>query len=230
MSDKKIQGCTEEELSSSVFWANDEESALLTPINIIGYYTRMIESYISTIPDFDGISIKPVINKELEEDFSDPIIVVKRGNLVPSNIGIMNIAQLDGSHIDLDNFSEKQPDVSLLESKVSSELISLSVITEVYGHSVAEVEKIGNVIHRLIMATGYDAMRISFDFIIAVNPPTLTEVGIVEKHSEVYTLQIVWNIEYKDDSILLIRKNTIKYATIMVREKPEERIIYRFDH
>jgi hypothetical protein len=218
------QGC-DEILHDKTFWSiNSDESSLLTSTNISGYYLRMIRSYISSFDELSKVSVKPAINKELEEDFSEPIITVQRGTLTPMNVGIMNGELLSDTGImDVGTFSEKYPEANFYESTRNSELVSMSMTATVYGLTVAEVEKICVLVYNLLLAASYDAMKKTFDFVIGVNPPTLSPVAVTEKHSEVYSAQISWQVDYKDDAILLIRKNVIKYATIMLRESEEER-------
>ncbi len=221
----KVQGC-DGILHDKTFWSiNKEETSLLTSTNISGYYLRMIRSYISSFDNLSDVEVKPAINKELEEDFSNPIVVVQRGELSPHNVGIMNIDKLENiGVISAESFEDKYPDANFYESNRYSEFVNMGMSVTIYGMTTAEVEKISVLLYNLLLAASYDALTQTFEFIIGVNPPTLSPVGAVEKHSEIYSSQIAWQIEYKDDAILLIRKNVIKYATIMLRESEEDRI------
>ena len=127
------------------------------------------------------------------------------------------------------NFEEEYPEASLADSKMYSDLISMGIHINIYGSTSAEVEAIGNILHPLIMATSYDALKYPFPFIQYVNPPVMSPVDVVEKHDDVYMLNIGWQVTYRDDTVLLIKKNVLKYATIIVRDEPIENIIYRFD-
>lgn len=220
----KDQAC-DEILHDKTFWSiNSEEAQLLTPTNISGYYLRMIKSYIGSFEDMSRVSVKPAINKELEEDFSDPIVTIQRGELAPYNVGIMNSSKLENSGIiDIGKFENSYPEANFYESEVHSELARMTMNVTIYGSAMAEVEKIGILVYNLLLAASYDALKKTFDFIIGISPPTLSPVAVMEKHSEIFTAQISWTVEYKDDAILLIRKNVIKYATIMLREVEEGR-------
>lgn len=223
-----IQPECNEQLDEGVFWANSERTKLSTPTNIAGYYLRMIKSYILSFDELSKIAVKPSINKELEEKFAEPIIVVQRGVLQPHNVGIMNNNRLENvPSIGLNEFQEKQPEANYYESKMYSEFVNMGMEVDIYGYTPAEVEKISVLVYNLILAASYDVLAGSFKFIIGGTPPTLSPVGITEKHSEVYTSQIAWSIDYKDDSILLIRKNVIKYATIIAREDTTERRVVK---
>ncbi len=220
-----IQPECNEPLLDGSFWANEERTKLYTSTNIAGYYLRMVKSYIASFDEFKKVTVKPAINKELEEKFADPIVVVQRGVLAPNNIGIMNNERIENiPGIDAGTFNEKHPDANYYESKMYSEMVKMDMSIDVYGYTTAEVEKIAVNIYNLILAASYDVLAGSFKFIIGGNPPTLSPVSVMEKHSEVYTAQIGWQLEYKDDAILLIRKNVIKYATIILREEMEDRI------
>ena len=220
----KDQMC-DELLHDKTFWSiNEEKAKLLTPTNIAGYYLRMVDSYIHSFDELSRTSVKPAINKELEEDFSDPIIVVQRGELAPHNVGIMNSDRLpETGIIPQEQFEESYPEANYYESNRYSEFVTMGMAITIYGQTLAEVEKIGVLLYNLLLAASYDALGKTFDFIIGINPPTLSPVGATEKHSEIYSAQISWSVEYKDDAILLIRKNVIKYATIMLREVEEDR-------
>jgi hypothetical protein len=219
------QGC-QEGLLEETFWSvNADQSELETATNISGYYLRMIESYLHSFSELSKVSVKSAINKELEEDFSDPVVVVQRGQLTPHNIGVMNSNMLSDSGITtFDDFSNAHPQANYYDSKIYTELMSMTLTATIYGSTYAEVEKIGILAYNLLMASSYDAMVPTFKFIVGINPPTLSPVGVTEKHSEIYTASIEWSLEYRDDAILLIRKNVIKYATIMLRESEEDRI------
>lgn len=232
MSDMPKQSCKQDSLSPGIFWADEEEKRLLTPTNIVGYYLRMIKAYLEDSGKYAHVSVKPAINKELNEDFGNPIVVVKRDTLSPMNLGVMgdkkNLESAMPSAIP--DFEENYPDASLKDSKVYSDLISMGVHINVYGATSAEVEAIGNILHPLIMATSYDALRYPFPFISYVTPPTMSPVDVMEKHNEIYMLNIAWGITYRDDTVLLIKKNVLKYATIIVRDEPIENVIYRFEN
>lgn len=232
MGDVSKQSCKQDELKEGVFWADSENKQLLTPTNIVGYYLRMIKSYLSATEKYHKVDVKPALNKELNEDFGDPFIVIKRDILSAQNLGVNgNKTKLPEALPDgIANFGENYPEASLADSVMYSDLMTMGVHLNIYGTTSAEVEAIGNVIFPLVMATSYDALKNPFPFIQYVNPPTMMPVEVVEKHSEVYTLTISWSIIYRDDTVLLIKKNVIKYATIVVREELEERVIYRFDN
>lgn len=228
---KPFTSCNESLLDDTFWSINEEEASLSTPTNITGYYMRMIEGYIKSFDDLSEILVKPAINKELEEDFADPVIVIQRGELTPSNVGIMNSESFDKSGIMPQGiFNEKHPDANFYDSTVHSEMVTMGLNISIYGLTTAEVEKISILLYNLLLAASYDVLRDSFEFILAINPPVLSPVGVSEKHSEIYTAQINWSLVYKDDAILLIRKNVIKYATIIVREKMEERKLSSFQY
>jgi hypothetical protein len=94
----------------------------------------------------------------------------------------------------------------------------------VYGYTHAETERISILLYNLLFAASYNTFAETFKFITGISPPSVSPVTVSEKHSEVYTSNISWIVTYADDAILLIRKNVIKYATIMLRESEEDRI------
>ena len=232
LSDSPKQSCDQDSLHPGIFWADEEEKQLLTPTNIVGYYLRMIQAYLNDSGKYDNIAVKPAINKELNEDFGNPIVVVKRDMLAPMNLGLMGDkkALTKGMPSAIPDFEEKYPEASLEDSKMYSDLITMGIHINIYGTTSAEVEAIGNILHPLIMATSYDALKYPFPFIKYVNPPTMSPVDVVERHDDVYMLNIEWNVTYKDDTVLLIKKNVLKYATIIVRDEPIQNVIYRFDN
>lgn len=225
------QACTQDELKTGIFWADEEAKQLLTPTNIVGYYMRMIKSYLLDSETYKDVDVKPALNKELNEDFGNPLVVVKRGTLAPMNMGVMgdkkSLTEFMPSAIP--SFEENYPDASLPDSKVYSDLVTMGIHINVYGTTSAEIEAIGNILHPLIMATSYDALKYPFPFIQYVNPPVMSPVDVVEKHDDVYMLNIGWEVTYRDDTVLLIKKNVLKYATIIVRDEPIENVIYRFN-
>ena len=231
MDEQDKQSCSQQELKDGVFWADEENKKLLSPTNIVGYYLRMVASFLSENEVYKKTIVKPAINKELNEDFGEPIVVVKRDTLTPGNIGIMGNKEKLTSAMPsaIPNFNENYPEASVEDSVMYSDFMSMGVHLTIYGTSSAEVEGIGNTIFPLIMATSYDALKYPFPFIIYVNPPTMSPVDIMEKHDDLYMLTIAWNITYRDDTVLLIKKNVIKYATVIVRDEPIENVIYRFD-
>ena len=219
------QGECEPQIFDETFWANSEKTSLYTSTNIVGYYLRMIKSYIESFDDFKNITVKPAADKEIEENYSDPIIVVSRGVVTPHNVGIMNENRLPSiPGIPLEGFSGTLSDVNPEESKAYSDILTMEVSVRVYAPKSAEVERIANAVFYLLMAASYNVMSKTFRFILGTNPPTLSPVSVTEKHSEVYTAQISWSLDYKNDAIVLIRKNLIKYATITVREGDAERV------
>ena len=193
---------------------------------------RMISSFLSETERYNRVEVKPALNKELIEDFGEPLIVVKRDVLSAQNLGVLgNKTKLpQAMPAAIPGFESKYPDASLNDSVMYSDLMTMGIHINIYGNTSAEVESIGNVVFPLIMATSYDALKHPFPFIQYVNPPSMMPVEVVEKHSEVYMVTLSWNIIYRDDTVLLIKKNVIKYATIVVREELEERVIYRFDN
>jgi hypothetical protein len=231
LNDVPKQPCQQDSLKPGIFWADEEETKLLTPTNIVGYYLRMIQAYLNDSGKYSNVSVKPAINKELNEDFGNPIVVVKRDVLAPMNIGVRGDKKPLTSAMQqaIPTFEEEYPEASLEDSKVYSDLINMGIHINVYGASSAEVEAIGNIIHPLIMATSYDALKHPFPFIQYVNPPVMSPVDVVEKHDDVYMLNLSWEVTYRDDTVLLIKKNVLKYATIIVRDEPIENIIYRFN-
>ena len=231
LDDQPKQPCTQDELKTGIFWADKEDKQLLTPTNIVGYYMRMIKSYLLDSDKYLNVEVKPALNRELNEDFGNPVIVVKRDVLAPMNMGIMgdkkSLPKFMPSAIP--GFEEKYPDASLADSKVYSDLVTMGIHINVYGTTSAEIEAIGNILHPLIMATSYDALKYPFPFIQYVNPPVMSPVNVVEKHDDVYMLNIAWEVTYRDDTVLLIKKNVLKYATIIVRDESIENVIYRFN-
>ncbi len=231
VSDIDKQSCSQDRLKPGIFWADQEEKQLLTPTNIVGYYMRMISAYLKDSDSYSSVVVKPAINKELNEDFGNPIVVVKRDMLNPMNIGVMGDKKSLPSYMPeaIPGFEAEYPDASINDSKVYSDLISMGIHVNIYATNSAEVEAIGNILHPLIMATSYDALKYPFPFIQYVNPPAMSPVDVVERHDDVYMLNLSWQITYRDDTVLLIKKNVLKYATIIVRDGPIENVIYRFD-
>ena len=231
VSDEPKQSCGQSSIKPGIFWADEEEKQLLTPTNIVGYYLRMIKAYLEDSEKYSHIAVKPSINKDMNEDFGNPIVTVKRDVLAPMNIGVMGDKKKLSSYMPsaIPDFEEKYKEASFEDSKVYSDLISMGIHLNIYGTSSAEVEAVGNILHPLIMATSYDALKCPFPFIQYVNPPTMSPVDVMEKHSEIYMLNIAWQITYRDDTVLLIKKNVLKYATITVRDEPIENVIYRFE-
>jgi len=218
-------GCPIGGLEEKTFWSiNIEEAELKNATNIVGYYMRMIRSYLSSFSGLENIQVKPAINKNLAEDYGGPVVVVQRGQLSPANVGILNSNRLsETGMISSENFEAMYPEASFEDSRVTTELMNMMVTVTVFGMSHAETERISMLVFNLIHATSYDILKKTFGFIVSVNPPIVSQVGVEEKHSEIYSCQLAWSVDYKDDSVLLIRKNLIKYATIMVREQDENR-------
>ncbi len=231
VTDVPKQSCQQDSLKPGIFWADEEEKQLLTPTNIVGYYLRMIQAYLNDSDKYSHIIVKPSINNDMNEDFGNPIVVVKRDVLAPMNIGIMGDKKPLDTYIPsaIPDFSKEYPEAILSESKVYSDFISMGIHLNIYGTTSAEVEAVGNILHPLIMATSYDALRYPFPFVQSTTPPSMSPVDVMEKHSDIYMLNIGWNVTYRDDTVLLIKKNVIKYATIIVRDEPIENITLRFD-
>jgi hypothetical protein len=219
------QKCEDGRFNDSVFWSiNSDDANLYTATNITGYYTRMIESYIKSFDGMENVSVVPALNKELEEDFSDPVIVVQRGNMQMLNAGIMNKGRLpEIPSVDQNAFDDTFPTANYHESLMYSDMIDMQMSITIYGYTHAETERISILLYNLLFAASYDALSYTFDFITGISPPSVSAVSVSEKHSEVYTSNISWIITYVDDAILLIRKNVIKYVTIMLQESKEER-------
>jgi len=232
MDDQPKQSCKQEELEEGVFWADSEDKQLLTPTNIVGYYQRMVKSFLNSTEKYQDTEVKPAFNKEANEDFGNPFVVVQRDSLSAQNLGVNgNKTKLPQAlPAGIANFGEKYPEASVEDSVMYSDLINMGVHLNIYGNSSAEVEAIANTVFPLIMATSYDALKLPFPFIQYVTPPSMSPVNTMEKHTDVYVVALSWNITYRDDTVLLIKKNVLKYATITVREELEERVIYRFDN
>ena len=167
LSDIPKQSCEQETLKTGVFWADEEEKQLQTPTNIVGYYLRMIQSYLIDSKRYKNVVVKPAINKELNEDFGNPVVIVKRDVLSPYNLGIMGDKKrlMESMPSAIPNFNRDYPEASLEDSKVYTDLMRMGIHINIYGATSAEVEAIGNILHPLIMATSYDALKLPFPFI-----------------------------------------------------------------
>jgi len=220
LEDTAKQKCEHGYLFKDVFWADKERVEFETPSNIVGYYLRMIKDFLGESDEYKKVSVKPAINKNFNEDFGNPVVTVKRDTVSPMNLGVMgNKTDIASAMPEaIPNFEVDFPDASLDESVVYSDLVTIGIHLNIYSSSLAEVEAIANLIYPLITATSYDALKYPFPFIKYVNPPTLSPVDVVEKYDDVYMANIAWSLTYKDDTVLLIRKNVIKYARITVED------------
>ena len=222
---RPIQGACDPKIFDETFWANEEKSELYNATNIVGYYLRMIKAYIKSFDDLQDVTVKPAADKEMEENYSSPSIVISRGVLSPHNVGIMNkggIAEIPG--IPMEPFGNSHPDISYNDSKAYSDILNMVISVRVYAMTSAEAEKISILLFHLLIAASYDVLSRSFNFLIGINPPTLSQIVVEEKHSEVYSAKIEWSLDYRNDAIVMIRKNLIKYATITVRENDADRV------
>lgn len=226
LEDTAKQKCEHGSLFKDIFWADEERVDFETPSNIVGYYLRMIKAFLQDSDNYKDVSVKPSINKNFNEDFGNPVVVVKRDVVSPMNLGIMgNKNKLTSVMPEaIPGFEVDFPEASLDESVVYSDLVTIGIHANIYSSTLAEVEAIANLIYPLITATSYDALKYPFPFIKYVNPPTLSPVDVVEKHDDVYMANIAWTITYKDDTVLLIRKNVIKYARITVEDESNKNI------
>jgi hypothetical protein len=228
ISDIPKQGCSEE-LPDKLFWIDQEDKVLETPMNIVGYFLRMTQKYLQDSETYSKVQVNPSINDEYFETFGDPLVTIKRGLLQPSNLPMPGFKEPLTKEMPeaIPGLEEKFPEANILESNQYKDLIHMQIQANVYASTLAECESIGNLLHQLYFANSYDVLRVPFPFIQNVEPPIMTETNVMDKHDDVYFLTIQWGLSYWDESILLIKKNVIKYATIIVRDEPIENVIYR---
>jgi hypothetical protein len=228
VSDVPKQGCSEP-LPEQVFWMDEEGKQLSSPSSIIGYLIRMTQAYLAASDTYKKVQVKPSINDEYFENFGDPLVTIRRGQVQPENLGIMGgKTPLPKTFPDgIPGFDDKYPNANFLDSNKYTDLVQMVVMVNLYAATLAECENIGFMLYRLFMASGADVLKGPFPFIQFATFPTMTPTEVMEKHDDIYMLSLQWAISYWDDSIVLVRKNVIKYATIIVRDEPVENVIYR---
>ena len=218
-----------EDIPDPLFLVDGEDAKLSSPSNIIGYLLRMTEAFLKDNPQYNKTKVKPSINDEFFEDFGDPVVTIRRGQLQPVNLGINGgktplPTVLPEMVPELEN---KFPDANILDSNMYMDFVQMGVLVNLYASTLSECENIGFSLYNLFMAASYDVLRIPFPFIQYSTPPTMTQTEVMEKHDDIYMLSFQWTIMYWDESVVLVKKNLLKYATITVKDDPMEQTIYR---
>jgi len=231
VTDTPKQGC-HENIADKLFWIDEENKELSSPSNIIGYLLRMTQKFFEDSDQYSKVKVKPSINDEYFENFGDPVVTIRRGQLQPENLGVNGSKSplTEAFPQGIPEFEEKFPDANINESSMYKDLLDMGVLVNLYALTLAECEAIGFLLHRLFMATSYDVLKIPFPFIQYSTPPVMTATEVMEKHDDIYMLSLQWSISYWDETVVLVKKNVIKYATIIVRDEPVENVIYRYNN
>jgi len=187
---------------------------IYTPTNITGMYRRIISGYLAGT-NYSKTKVLPALNKEQSPDHGDSLIVVKRGSLSDSGLGIKGKSErvgiLPAGLPGADRFSGA-------DSKSMTHLQNLSVDCTVYGENLAEIEAIGYIVYKLILAYSNDILSKYTPGIKNVTSPTLSEAVPSKKHTNRFECYINFNVSYIDETILLMSENMIKYLNITVSE------------
>jgi len=199
------------------------EGNIYTPTNITGMYRRIISRYLQST-DYKHTRVLPAINKEQAPDHGDTLIVVKRGSLSDSGLGVKgkghNVGVLPLGLPNADSFSGA-------DSKSMSHMQLLSVECTIYGENLAEIETLGYIVYKLILAYSNDILSKYTPGIKNVTPPSLSEVVPNKKHTNQFECYIEFNVSYIDETILLMSKNMIKYLNITVLEDTSKNIVIK---
>jgi hypothetical protein len=188
---------------------------IYTPTNITGMYRELIQGYLSAT-EYSQTKVLPAINKEQDIDHGHPLVVVKRGALSDSGLGIKGDKKKSISlPVGLpfaDNYSPS-------DSEEWKHLQNMAVECTVYGENLAEIERLGYIVYRLILAYSNDVLSKYTPNIKNVSTISLSEIVPSEKHTNRFECYINFNVSFFDETILLMGKNMIEYLNITVSEK-----------
>jgi len=203
-----------EELYSTYFPEPIITADIYTPTNITGMYRKLISQYLEQT-EYSKTKVLPAINKEQDIDHGNTFIVIKRGSLTKSELGIK------GWNIKGVTLPEGMDatDISILDSESWKHLQELGIECTLYGENLAEIEKIGYIVYRLILAYSNDILSKYTPGIKNVSAISLSEAVPSKKHTNRFECYINFNVTFFDKTILLMAKNMIKYLNITVSEK-----------
>lgn len=196
------------------FTEPESESCVYTPSNITGMYRRLISKYLKTTKH-SAARVLPTLNKEQSPDHGDPLILVKRGSLSPSELGVMGGKR---KGVDIPKGLPGSDSISGPDSKSFANLLRLDIEVSIFAETLAECETIGYICFKVLTAYSYDVMSKYIPTMKYVSPPTLTECLPSKKHNNRFECYINFNLTYTDESVLLIDKNMIKYIRMSVSE------------
>jgi len=195
---------------------------ILTSINMLGFFERLIDKSLKDIIPNSNYAIKPAFNKESPEDLGNPVITIRKTSLEAQDFGIFgDKTRMSNSSIGIESNA-----FSAEDSYSVGDLITMYVSISIYGFNLAEVSKIQEAIFDILFASSYGTLSEALSCIKYVKPPVLTEVMTQERNMETYVGGVTFSVDYFDRAYLLARKNLIKMAKIIVNEKDSENIIW----
>ena len=203
--------------------APEENKELYTPTNITGFYRKALTSYFKTL-NLSSIKIFPARNTDQEKTHKDPFLTIKRGTLGSAGLGIAN----DGRGISGAVLPAGIPGasgISMGDSRETTHIQTLDIEVIIYGENLAETEKISYLAYKMILAYSLGSMSEFTNGIQYASKPNLTEVLPSKKHSDRFECYLSWQVQFTDDTVLLIQKNMIKYIRITVAEEDSSKII-----
>ena len=214
---------SDKELFYSAFFAEPEkEENIFTPTNITGAYRRIIKKYLSSTK-YSKTMVLSALNKEEYSKHQDPIVAVQRSTISPTSLGVMGGKEkFKGSlPAGLPGAEKYSP----LDSSKYTHLQNLQVVFYIFTETLGEGEAIAYIIHQLLTAYGNDVLSNYTDAIKYVTLPQTSAITPDEKYTSKYIGTISVNVTFQDETVLLIRKNMIKYLRIKVSEEASVNII-----
>ena len=199
------------------------QEEIYTPSNIAGMYRQLINNYLKDTV-YKAVNVTPAIHTDVIKDHGNAVVVLKRKTITPSGLGVMG-GKGTVSAASVPNSILNQGNVSVGDSTSYSHLQNLDLELSIYTDHLAEAETLGYFIYRFLMGFSNDVMRKYSDGIKYASPPTFTEVLPSKKHKQRYEAYISWNVQYLDQTVLLMEKNVIKYLNITVSEDSSTNVI-----
>jgi hypothetical protein len=178
-------------------------------------YRKLMTGYLSKT-EYSQTKILPAINKEQDIDHGRAFVVVKRGSLSDAGLGIKGdktkSVSLPAGLPFVDSYSP-------FDSEEWRHLQNMAIECTIYGENLAEIERLGYILYRLILAYSNDVFSKYTPSIKNVSAVSLSEIVPSKKHTDRFECYINFNVSFLDETILLMGKNMIKYLSITVSEE-----------
>jgi len=210
--DEKIKADNNAEKEYNEFFVDHQNREIGTPKDLVGFVKNMIKNMLIDIGRCD-IETDIIFNEEKTRT-SPAYVLVQRGEVSGANLAIPGGAFSLNNTIATD--SEK---VNQNETMVGSHLLQTNLTIKTYSTNRAELEDISYKIYLLLLSLSDTNIQLFFSNIKKTMEPILTSINQEDGYQNMYSTQIMWQILFIENDILLFKKNLIKYFRTNIKEK-----------
>ena len=195
----------------NVHKVNSQNKLDISPKTLLGYYISAFESFFKE--NNREININPSYQENFIPNNTTPVLLVNRGSVAPAILATpgdtfkhmpVGINGING--------------INLNETKGASFLLNQQMTLKLFSSNRAELEILGYMVFKILLALSDDVLNEVFQDIIRINPPSMTPIQPIPKSSDYYFIEMEWEIMFKECSILIFKEKLLKYSRLIVQD------------